>query len=99
MLKMKVQIWTQWQMFSSLLGNVKILVWRRTFKGHVWGMISPKLTNMPPMMKKFVGTWNMFLYSPPRQIYENVSLGQKHLANVNTNGTKHTLELIEAKKI
>jgi len=85
-------------MFSSLLRNVKILVWSRNFKGHFLGMISPKLTNMPPIMKKFVGTSNMFLLSPPRQIYENASIGQKHLANVNTNGTKHALELIEAKK-
>jgi hypothetical protein len=27
-------------------------------------------------MKKFVGTWNMFLYSPLRQIYENASLAK-----------------------
>jgi hypothetical protein len=30
------------------------------FQGHVLGMITPKLINMPPVMKKFVGISNMF---------------------------------------
>ncbi len=38
----------------------EVYVWRKTFKQHPLGMFSPKLANMPLMMKKFVGHLNIF---------------------------------------
>jgi hypothetical protein len=57
-------------------------------------MLSPKLTNMPLMMRKFVKASHMFPSNLPMQIYKNASLGQRNLMKVNLNGTKLALKLI-----
>jgi hypothetical protein len=57
-------------------------------------MLSPKLTNMPLVMRKFVKASNMFPSNLPMQIYKNVSLGQRNLMKVNMNAIKLALKLV-----
>jgi hypothetical protein len=57
-------------------------------------MFSPKLANMPLMMRKFVKASNMFSPNLLMQIYKNASLGQGNFMKVNMNGTKLALKLV-----
>jgi hypothetical protein len=57
-------------------------------------MLSPKLANMPLVMRKFVKASNMFPSNLPMKIYKNASLGQRNLMKVNMNGTKLALKLV-----
>jgi hypothetical protein len=57
-------------------------------------MLSPKLANMPLMMRKFVKASNMFSPNLLMQIYKNASLGQGNFMKVNMNGTKLALKLV-----
>jgi hypothetical protein len=55
----------------------KALGWRKAFTEHVLGMISPKLANMPFMMKKFVRALNMFPSNLLKHITNNHHLAIK----------------------
>jgi hypothetical protein len=57
-------------------------------------MLSPKLANMPLVMKKFVKASNMFPSNLPMQIYKNASIGQRNLMKINMNGTKVAFKLV-----
>jgi hypothetical protein len=46
---------------SKFIVKCEILGLKRTFKKHVLSIFFPKLVNMPPIMKKFVGNLNMYL--------------------------------------
>jgi hypothetical protein len=46
---------------SKFIVKCEILGLKRTFKKLVLSIFFPKLANMPPMMRKFVGTLNMYL--------------------------------------
>lgn len=59
---------------------------------HVLGMFSPKLMNMPQVIKKFAKALNVFSLS--KYIYVNALFGQRNLVIVNKNGTTLALKLV-----
>ncbi len=59
---------------------------------HVLGMFSPKLMNMPQVIKKFVRALNVFSLS--KHIEVNALFGQRNLVIVNKNGTTLALKLV-----
>lgn len=61
---------------------------------HVLGIFSPKLMNVPQVIKKFVRALNVFSSSLSKHIYVNALFGQKNLVMVNKNGTTLALKLV-----